>query len=522
MPTRSRRQFLSLVGLSAGAIATGPAVIPVRRAGGHPSQDPSEPDLVIGLEAVVEHVQLRPGAPTEIWRYRAAVEAGDPAAVVDLPGPFTGPLIRVRRGDAIRVDFVNRLPERTTVHWHGLNVPDDADGHPRFAVDPGASYTYAFTVRNAPGPYWFHPHPDMRTGLHTYMGQVGLLWVEDATPTGLVDLPLVVQDRTLAADNRLVYRQDMMGMLGDEIWVNGRPDAVFDVPPARHRLRVLNGSNSRIYKLAWQTGAPLTVLGTDGGALDAPVRRPYAMLAPGQRLDLLADFGDPAAGRRWVLESLPFTGASTMMDAGTTTLPLGSRFTLATFRVAGGAPPLYLPALANGVPAGNGRNVGVGPHRSGRARAGRPYGATQDRPPDRTFTLGMQMGGWTINGRTFEIEGVAADEVVRLGADEVWEFSNQGAGMGGMGRMAMAHAMHLHLVQFRVVGRDPDPRFAADHATVRDGLLDDGWRDTVLVMPFERVRIRATFGDFTGLYLYHCHMLEHEDMGMMRNFRVVP
>lgn len=521
MSLSSRRRFLRLAGLSAGTLVTGPALARAGRAPASPLQDPSEPDLEIQLEAVVERAQLRAGAPTEIWRYRATVLAGDPAAVVDLPGPFPGPLIRVRRGDAVRVHFVNRLPERTTVHWHGLNVPEDADGHPRFAVDPGAGYTYAFTVRNAPGPYWFHPHPDMRTGLHTYMGQAGLLWVADEAPTGLVDLPLVVQDRTLAADNRLVYRLDMMGMLGDEIWVNGRPDAVLDVSPAPHRLRVLNGSNSRIYKLAWQSGAPLAVLGTDGGALDAPSRRPYAMLAPGQRLDILADFGDPGLGRGPGLESLPFRGA-TMMDPGATPLPMGSRFPVAAFRVAGDAPRIFLPALANGAPDGDGRAARALVRRRSLPSSARRLRAAQDRAPDRTFNLGMLMGGWTINGRTFELEGVAADEVVRLGADEVWAFANQGAGMGGMGRMAMAHAMHLHLVQFRVVGRDPDPRFAADYATVREGLVDDGWLDTVLVMPFEQVRIRATFGDFAGLYLYHCHMLEHEDMGMMRNFRVVP
>jgi FtsP/CotA-like multicopper oxidase with cupredoxin domain len=510
----TRRHFLRLAGLYAAALHSAPAL--ARGVGRRPLQDPAEPDLELRLEAVVEQASLRSGPATEVWRYRATVVAGDPSAVVDLPGAFPGPLIRVRRGWVLRVHFVNRLPERTTVHWHGLNVPEAADGHPRFAVDPGAAYTYEFTVLNDPGPYWFHPHPDMRTGLQTYMGQAGLLWVEEAMPTGLTDLPLVLQDRTLTADNRLLYRQDMMGMLGDEIWVNGRADAAVDVPPARHRLRILNGSNSRIYKLAWQAGLPLTVLGSDGGALSTPVQRPYAMLAPGQRLDILADFADPGLGRRPVLESLAFSGAS-LMDAGTSALPLGVRFPLVAFRVAGDAPPpLYLPAVVKGEVLG--RPV-AGHDRPSRAH---PLGPAQDRSPDRRFELRAMMGGWTINGRSFELEGVAEDEIVRLGADEVWEFANQGAGMGGMGRMAMAHAMHLHLVQFQVVGRDPDPRFAADYATVSAGLIDDGWLDTVLVMPFERVRIRATFRDFPGLYLYHCHMLEHEDMGMMRNFRVVP
>lgn len=509
----SRRRLIRLAALAAGATGS---LRPAARAGSRrPLQDPGAPDLALHLEAVAESLPIRPGPPTTIWRYRATVASGDPAAVVDLGGPFPGPLIRVRRGWRVRVAFVNRLDEPTTVHWHGLNVPDVADGHPRHAVAPGGSYAYEFQVRNEPGPYWFHPHPDMRTGIQTYMGQAGLLWVEDDAPDGRIDLPIVVQDRSFAADNGLVYRPNMMGMLGDEIWVNGRRDAVLDVPAAEHRLRILNGSNSRIYKLAWRGGPPVTVLGTDGGRLAAPLQRPYVMLAPGQRLDVAAEFGDGALGRRPVLESLEFTGAAP--DAGATALPMGARFPVASFRVEGGAAPLYLPAALAGAPVAATHAL-----RAGGPRAPRALGAAQDGPPDRTFVLRAQMMRWTINGRTFELEGVAEDEIVRLGAEETWEFDNQGAGMGGAGMMAMAHAMHLHLVQFRVVGRDPDPRREADYATVRDGLIDAGRLDTVLVMPLERVRIRARFVDYPGLYLYHCHMLEHEDMGMMRNFRVVP
>lgn len=510
----SRRHFLRLAALTSGVLAPGPLL--ARAVGPRLQQDPSLPDLELKLEAVVQSLPLCPGPLTEVWRYRAAVVSGDPTAVVDLAGPFPGPLIRVRRGWRLRVNFTNRLTEPTTVHWHGLNVPEAADGHPRFAVAPGGSYVYEFVVRNEPGPYWFHPHPDMRTGFQTYMGLAGLLWVLEDAPGGLVDLPLVVQDRTFDTGNRLLYRLDMMGMLGDEIWVNGQRDAVLEVPAVGHRLRLVNGSNSRIYKLAWRDGTPVTVLGTDGGSLAAPVQRPYAMLAPGQRLDLLADFAAPSFGGQRVLESLAFTGA--MLEPGTTTLPLGSRFPVVSFRVAGSAPPpLYLPAAFGGDRPASRRDLGRRP-----GVAPGLLGPAQDGPPDRSFVLRAMMGSWTINGRSFELEGVAEDEVVRLGAEEVWQFDNQGAGMGGMGRMAMAHAMHLHLVQFRAVGRDPDPRYLADYATVREGLIDEGWLDTVLVMPFERVRIRARFVDYPGLYLYHCHMLEHEDMGMMRNFRVLP
>jgi len=165
----------------------------------------------------------------------------------------------------------------------------------------------------------------------------------------------------------------------------------------------------------------------------------------------------------------------------------------------------------------------------------------------RTFALAAQGMGWTINGRTFEMEAVAEDEAVRLGTLEVWEFINTpgtmmmgggSAGMGGgmgmghggmnMGQSGMgtgqaeemAHPMHIHGLQFQVLGRQVRPEFTAHWETVRAGYVDEGWKDTVLVMPGERVKLLLKYEDFTGLYLFHCHNLEHEDLGMMRNYRI--
>ncbi|MBE9524300.1 MAG: multicopper oxidase domain-containing protein, partial [Chloroflexi bacterium] len=129
--------------------------------------------------------------------------------------------------------------------------------------------------------------------------------------------------------------------------------------------------------------------------------------------------------------------------------------------------------------------------------------------------------GWTLNGRTFEMTYVASDEVVKLGDLEVWEFINRpGGGMGMMGGMTLPHPMHVHGLQFQVIERQIDPDFRASWETLSDGFVDEGWHDTVLVMPGERVKVLLKFDDFEGLYLYHCHNLEHEDMGMMRNYRV--
>jgi len=148
-------------------------------------------------------------------------------------------------------------------------------------------------------------------------------------------------------------------------------------------------------------------------------------------------------------------------------------------------------------------------------------------PSPRTFTLDMTMRrGWTINGRTFEMTAVADDEKVRLGDLEVWSFINQGGrggmGMGmGMGGMSQPHPMHVHGLQFQVLRRQVEPAWQSLWDTLGPGFVDEGWHDTVLVMPGERVDILLRFTDFEGLYLYHCHILEHEDMGMMRNYRVV-
>jgi FtsP/CotA-like multicopper oxidase with cupredoxin domain len=130
----------------------------------------------------------------------------------------------------------------------------------------------------------------------------------------------------------------------------------------------------------------------------------------------------------------------------------------------------------------------------------------------------MGMMTWGINGQPFDMREASPDETVRLGTHEVWEFRNEGR--GAMMGMVMAHSMHIHGLQFRVIGREVSSRFAREYNTVRAGLVDDGWKDTVLVMPGERVRVLVGFEDYTGLFLYHCHMLEHEDSGLMRNYLV--
>jgi FtsP/CotA-like multicopper oxidase with cupredoxin domain len=295
----------------------------------------------------------------------------------------------------------------------------------------------------------------------------------------------------------------MMGVLGDEILVNGRPRASLEVERRAYRLRLLNASNTRTYKLAWSDSSPLTVIGTDGSLLAAPLQRDFVMLAPAERVDLWADFGRWPAGAELALHSLAFEGGMDMggMMMMAPALADGAPFAVLALRIEGSAKGHAAPP----------------PQRLSELPPAQPRVAVNaDRP--KVFDLTMGMMTWGINGRPFEMLEASPDETVRLGTHEVWEFRNEGR--GAMMGMVMPHSMHVHGLQFRVIGREVSGRFARGYETVKAGLVDAGWKDTVLVMPGERVRVLLGFQDYAGLFLYHCHMLEHEDSGLMRNYRV--
>jgi blue copper oxidase len=464
-----------------------------------------DPDVEIRLVAKPDVQQIFSGFPTEIWRFQGEVLKGPSDTLVTLPDSYLGPTISVKPGTQLRVYYTNELPEQSIVHWHGLHVPDHADGHPRLAVGSGETYVYNYRVMDRAGTYWYHPHPHGRTGPQVYLGLAGLFLIHDDEedsldlPAGDKDLPIVIQDRVFDRTNQLVYnRSDMMsqmlGMLGDEILVNGLPDANITVDRSAYRLRFMNGSNARIYKLAWDDGTPLKVIGTDGGLLERPIVRDYITLAPAQRIDVWVDFGSWEPGTNLRMVNLPSAAPGG-----------GSEFPIFTASIQGAE-----------------RQAASLPERLTRHEVLDTAQAVNANAP-RVFTLEMGRGmRWMINGRQFDMEDVARDEKVRLGDIEVWEFFNQGStGMGmGMGMMSQPHPMHVHGLQFKVIDRWIDAGEERAYQSLKDGFVDEGWHDTVLVMPGERVRILMQFKDFSGLYLYHCHILEHEDMGMMRNYQV--
>ena len=338
-------------------------------------------------------------------------------------------------------------------------------------------------------------------------------------PSGDYDIPLVIQDRLFDANNQLVYienrMEQMLGFLGDTILINGKRNEVMNLESRAYRFRILNGSNSRIYKLAWEDGTPITVIGTDGGLLQEPVTRPYLTLGPAERYDVIADFSTRESGDELRLVSEPIPGIQAAMGGmmgrmrggrgqRTTGPENGARLDILTVRIRQKVQSLFtLPNRLSNIefPA---------------------EGSAINRHDPRQFEFAMRGHmQWTINDKTFDMTDVAENEKVKLNTTEIWEFINDGGGMGMMGgMMQMPHPVHIHGLQFRILERKIDSDFSPAWEALRDGVVDNSWKDSFLLLPGARVKVLLTFKDFKGMYLYHCHNLEHEDMGMMRTYLI--
>jgi len=554
-----RRNFLGASGLAAASLVTGLPLATAWAKSPHESTNGAfESDLALELTARPRSLELRSGSTTAAWSYEARVLKGDPASIRSHPDSTLGPTLYMHQGQKVRIDFVNELDQPSIVNWHGLHVPADMMGLPRYEVAPGKRYRYEFRVNDRAGTYWYHAMAAGHTPEQVYFGLAGLLIVSDdeetslSLPPGEYDIPIVLQDRLWGQDGQLHYLPGtgpaasrepqtdggptsqggmmanhgmmgggmisgdmgsmmtrMMGFFGDSIFVNGRPVQPLELATHAYRLRVLNASNARTYKLAWKDGRPLTIIATDGGLLREPVHRAYVMLTPGQRIELWADFSRDAVGSGLTLMSESFSSMMNMGDMmsgsglmgmmggmmgsgnmmGTSSLPDGAAFPILTAHIARKVEnTLKLP-----------------PRLSTFERLRAQDAVNQDSPRAFRFTMGGMQ--WGFNGRSFEMNAVAPDEIVRLGTTEIWEFANN---------PMMAHAIHLHGLQFQVLERTGGTR----NAGVTDGCVDEGWLDTVLVMPGERVKLIMRFADYTGLYAYQCHMLEHAAAGLMRDYEV--
>ncbi len=424
-------------------------------------------DLVIGQTSV------------NIWTDK-------PTNALTFNGSFPGPTIIVRRGDTFSAKIVNQLNVPSVIHWHGLIAPELMDGHPKDQIGAGMSADISFPILNRAGTYFYHSHADEETASQVYKGLAGFFIVEDPNeisfglPSGIYDVPLLIQDKRTNANRDLVYSPSMMdtmsGWLGTDILINGTPDAYLDISPTLYRLRLLNGSNARIYKIAFSDRKLFHVIGSDGGLLDKAVQATSVFISPGERLDILADFSANSQQSLY-LKSLEFPYGGMSMS-GT---PQGTEMNLLKFNV------IHHEQSGGIVP---GSLVPYDPFNSA------------DSKRTRTFSLGTSGMQHTINEKTFSMNRI--DETVKLGDLERWDFMNTGD---------ETHPMHIHGAQFQVVERDGKP---VSEPT------DLGWKDTVMVPEMSNVSILVRFDEYAGRYLLHCHNLEHEDTGMMLNIQVLP
>jgi len=441
---------------------------------------------------------------------------------------WVNPVLRLRRGATLRARLQNALEEPTIIHWHGFEVDARNDAHPLYQIGAGAAYDYAFTVRNRAGTYWYHPHPDKLTSKQAYLGLASFFIVEDDEERalqqaldlelGATDIPLVIQDKKFDEQGRLRYtpnaEEEVNGYLGDTVLVNLTARAYLDAATRLYRFRLLNGSNARIYRLAFTRGGfrlAFAVIGTDGGLLERPYEAKEAFLAPGERLDVLIDLRNVNVGDAVTLQSLAFDPMHA--EAGMAGMAMGE----APGALADGAP---IDLMRINVTAKIAYEPRVPQTLSTLAP---PRAAANARP--REFLLDLKDKLWRINGERFDINKTPL--TVPRGAQEIWEIRND--------KGSMPHPMHLHGVPFRVLSRSGSPQQVRARGggpeevtqfVVNDqGLTvtDLGWKDTVLLWPGETVRLAVDFSHpYPGdqLFLFHCHNLEHEDQGMMINIKV--
>jgi|CXWL01.1.fsa_nt_gi FtsP/CotA-like multicopper oxidase with cupredoxin domain len=487
----SRRDLLRYGGMGIGAFTTG---------GFAQTFSTKKVDVHIQLIASNSTAQILSGAATNTYRYTARLLSGPRQTLRPIFGSFLGPTIHLWKGQRVRVDFYNQLAEDAVVHFHGLEVPHSADGHPLNTVAPGGTFRHEFEVVNNAGTYWYHTHTDMRTGFQVNKGLAGLIIIHEpieeklGLPSGNYDIPIVMQDRRFNTSNQFMHSTgSQTGFLGDKILINGFYAQNLSVGTRPYRLRLLNGCNSRILKVAWDNAMPMTVIGTDGGLLNQPVTKPYLVMSPGQRRDVWVDFGQYGLGTQMKLVSQAFDrgGPGSGMPAQGTPMDLLD-VTVNQSITSSAILPSSLASFpiwqeANAVNVGNARTFGL-----------------------------EYMGMWTINGNTFELNNYTNDEIVQMNQLEVWEVRND-----LIGALEQPHPMHFHGPQFQVCYRqNTDP--GAWYDTIKDGYVDEGWQDTILAFPRERVKILTKWTRHPGLFLYHCHNLEHEDMGMMRNLYAIP
>lgn len=415
----------------------------------------------VNITASITTLSLVPGVKSEVFAYN---------------GHVPGPTLDVREGDHVIVHFHNQLPEPTTVHWHGIHLPFESDGSPFHPIKPGESHDYEFTVRpGTAGTYWYHPHPDRRTGYAIGKGLFGAIIVraaDDPLPASIPERLLVLSDNRFLNDGSIDFPDaasipggidEENGREGPVLFVNGHVMPTITIRRGEvQRWRIINASAGRIYRIAL-AGRTMLHIGSDGGLFETPREVKELLLATGERVEVLVRGGD-SAGTKALLEDLPYDryAPQTRPKDWKTTLDL------LTLETTNDPPlkPIAIPTHLRTVPALDTTKVSA----------------------VRTVVFGQGI----INGKTMDMARV--DISTRVGATEIWEIENV---------VGMDHPFHLHGFQFQVLDRD--------------GVAEPyrSWKDMLNIPKHSTARIIVRYDDYPGKWMFHCHILDHEDHGMM-------
>jgi len=383
-------------------------------------------------------------------------------------GEYPAKTLVARKGTQVKLTMTNNLPEHTITHWHGMIVNSANDGGPMLEVATGGSYSYDYPIIQRAAMNWYHPHPHLLTGKQVNLGMAGAFIIRDTIEDGLnlpgvpYEMPLILRDATIDRNGNLSYKTTSGGFNGQVSMVNGIISPYLNVKRGIYRFRILNGANSRIFGLALSVTDGWRLIGNDGGLLPTVTAPSRMDIAPAERLDVLVNFNGYPDNTKLYLKDL---------RAGTDLLE---------FRVNGDQTGTFLypaagSALVNDIiPLSN---------------------------PVTTRTFSFD-GMTKINGKVYDMERI--DWQVPFGQVEKWILRTNGNA---------PHPVHIHGASFMVISR------SGGRAQLYP--WEGGWKDTVLLEDNETVEVLIRFDAYKGIYLMHCHKLEHEDLGMMANFEVV-
>lgn len=422
----------------------------------------------VTLTAAATRLTLKPGVTTEVFAYN---------------GSSPGPTLELTEGDRVIVHFRNDLAEPTTVHWHGIHLPASQDGSPFDPVPAGGRRDYVFTIpRGSAGTYWYHPHLHHRTGYQVSKGLFGAIIVrapDDPLPKAITERLIILADQRFRPDGSidLPDPQSMQGRIdeengreGDVLFVNGQVMPTLSIRPNEvQRWRIINASAARVYRLSIP-GQTFLHVGSDGGLFEKPLEVSDLVIANSERVEILVR-GSGTPGSRTTLQTLPYD----RYIPQTRPKNWNQARDLFTIQVTRDQPvaPVSLPSTLRRIT----------PLDTTRATA------------RRAISLGQGM----VNNRHFDLSRV--DITTRLGATEIWKVENL---------VGMDHPFHLHGFQFQVIERNGKPEPYRS------------WKDAVNVPRHETVRFIVRFDDFPGKWMFHCHILNHEDQGMMGILEVKP